>query len=229
MVMKSRLSRRSQVRGRVPVFSCDLAEHLQATTTDVPAVVKICTEFVEKFGVTDGIYRLSGVTSNVNKLRIAFEKGTEPNLLAEPYGSDIHCVTSVCKQYFRLLPDPLLTYRLYSQFDEAVRETDIELRLERIRNAISQLPPPNYRTLVHLMRHLETMASHSAKTNMHVRNLAIVWAPNLLRSGPVFSLILPSLHKRLSFISSGVRPKVSAEYDLGMGALGLIRLDVFEM
>ncbi|NWX42368.1 RHG30 protein, partial [Steatornis caripensis] len=32
------------------------------------------------------------------------------------------------------------------------------------------------------MRHLLLMASFSSRTNMHARNLAIVWAPNLLRS-----------------------------------------------
>ncbi|NWU88118.1 RHG30 protein, partial [Onychorhynchus coronatus] len=32
------------------------------------------------------------------------------------------------------------------------------------------------------MRHLLRMAGHSGRTNMHARNLAIVWAPNLLRS-----------------------------------------------
>lgn len=40
---------------------------------------------------------------------------------------------------------------------------------------------PLYRTLEFLMRHLVHMASFSNQTNMHSRNLAIVWAPNLLR------------------------------------------------
>lgn len=40
---------------------------------------------------------------------------------------------------------------------------------------------PFRRTLEFLMRHLVHMASFSAQTNMHARNLAIVWAPNLLR------------------------------------------------
>lgn len=40
---------------------------------------------------------------------------------------------------------------------------------------------PSCRTLEFLMRHLVHMASFSAQTNMHARNLAIVWAPNLLR------------------------------------------------
>lgn len=37
------------------------------------------------------------------------------------------------------------------------------------------------RTLEYLLRHLARMARHSANTSMHARNLAIVWAPNLLR------------------------------------------------
>lgn len=39
----------------------------------------------------------------------------------------------------------------------------------------------SFRTLEFLMRHLVKMASYSSETNMHARNLAIVWAPNLLR------------------------------------------------
>lgn len=40
---------------------------------------------------------------------------------------------------------------------------------------------PILRTLEYLLRHLARMARHSANTSMHARNLAIVWAPNLLR------------------------------------------------
>lgn len=35
----------------------------------VPQVVKSCAEFIEKIGVVDGIYRLSGISSNIQKLR----------------------------------------------------------------------------------------------------------------------------------------------------------------
>ncbi|MGH0186548.1 UNVERIFIED_CONTAM: hypothetical protein FKN15_021596 [Acipenser sinensis] len=52
-------------------------------------------------------------------------------------------------------------------------------------------PEPNHftwtRTLEFLMRHLIRMASFSRETNMHARNLAIVWAPNLLRSKDIES------------------------------------------
>lgn len=35
----------------------------------VPDVLTNCAEFIEKFGIVDGIYRLSGVTSNIQRLR----------------------------------------------------------------------------------------------------------------------------------------------------------------
>lgn len=40
----------------------------------------------------------------------------------------------------------------------------------------------DFRTLKYLMTHLNNIAQHSGRTGMTDRNLAIVWAPNLLRS-----------------------------------------------
>ena len=57
-----------------------------------------------------------------------------------------------------------------------------EGKLSRLRDCVERLPPPHYRTLAFLMKHLSKMADHAHVTNMHARNLAIVWAPNLLRS-----------------------------------------------
>ena len=37
------------------------------------------------------------------------------------------------------------------------------------------------RTLEYLMRHLACLAGSCSVTNMHAKNLAIVWAPNLFR------------------------------------------------
>lgn len=46
------------------VFSCDLSEHLLNSGQDIPMVLKCCAEFIEKFGIVDGIYRLSGKLFN---------------------------------------------------------------------------------------------------------------------------------------------------------------------
>ncbi|XP_019739240.1 uncharacterized protein LOC109524090 [Hippocampus comes] len=164
------------------VFGCDLLQHLNATGQEVPQVLRCCSQFVEEHGVVDGIYRLSGVSSNIQKLRSEFEGDRSPDLSKEVYLQDIHCVSSLCKAYFRELPNPLLTYQLYDKFAEAVAVQLEEERLVKIRDVLKELPPPHYRTLEFLMCHLVKMASYSPETNMHARNLAIVWAPNLLRS-----------------------------------------------
>ncbi|XP_006895608.1 PREDICTED: rho GTPase-activating protein 30 [Elephantulus edwardii] len=180
--MKSRQKGKKKGSSKERVFGCDLQDHLQHSGQEVPQVLRSCAEFVEEYGVVDGIYRLSGVSSNIQKLRQEFEADRKPDLHRDVYLQDIHCVSSLCKAYFRELPDPLLTYRLYDKFAEAVAVQMEPERLVKILEVLRELPLPNYRTLEFLMRHLVHMASFSAQTNMHARNLAIVWAPNLLRS-----------------------------------------------
>ncbi|KAF6073914.1 Rho GTPase activating protein 30 [Phyllostomus discolor] len=180
--MKSRQKGKKKGGSKERVFGCDLQEHLQHSGQEVPQVLRSCAEFVEEYGVVDGIYRLSGVSSNIQRLRQEFEAERKPDLRRDVYLQDIHCVSSLCKAYFRELPDPLLTYRLYDKFAEAVAVQLEPERLVKILEVLRELPVPNYRTLEFLMRHLVHMASLSAQTNMHARNLAIVWAPNLLRS-----------------------------------------------
>uniref|UniRef100_A0A8C9SLY2 Rho GTPase-activating protein 32 n=2 Tax=Scleropages formosus TaxID=113540 RepID=A0A8C9SLY2_SCLFO len=182
---KQKLKQRGILRERV--FGCDLGEHLLNSGHDVPQVLKSCTEFIEKHGVVDGMYRLSGIASNIQKLRHEFDSEQIPDLTKDVYIQDIHCVGSLCKLYFRELPNPLLTYQLYDKFSEAVSAATDEERLIKIHDVIQQLPPPHYRTLEFLMRHLSHLATFSYITNMHSKNLAIVWAPNLLRSKQIES------------------------------------------
>ncbi|XP_072738051.1 rho GTPase-activating protein 31 [Ciconia boyciana] len=169
-------------KGAASAFGCDLTEYLESSGQDVPYVLKSCAEFIETHGIVDGIYRLSGVTSNIQKLRQEFVSDQCPDLTREVYLQDIHCVGSLCKLYFRELPNPLLTYELYKKFTEAVSRFPEDEQLSRIQNVIQELPPSHYRTLEYLIKHLTHLASFSNMTNMHTRNLALVWAPNLLRS-----------------------------------------------
>uniref|UniRef100_H3B599 Rho GTPase activating protein 31 n=1 Tax=Latimeria chalumnae TaxID=7897 RepID=H3B599_LATCH len=180
--MKNKGAKQKSKKKGSSAFGCDLAEYLENSGQDVPLVLKSCAEFIETHGIVDGIYRLSGVTSNIQRLRQEFGSDQCPDLTREVYLQDIHCVGSLCKMYFRELPNPLLTYDLYYKFTEAVSAPAEEEQLFRIQNVIKQLPPPHYRTLEYLTKHLTHIASFSSRTNMHNRNLALVWAPNLLRS-----------------------------------------------
>ncbi|XP_022180815.1 GTPase-activating protein CdGAPr isoform X2 [Myzus persicae] len=168
------------------VFGCDLGEHLLNSGRDLPDVLTSCAEFIEKFGIVDGIYRLSGVTSNIQRLRSIFDEDRVPALWEdESIRQDIHSVASLLKLYFRELPNPLCTYQLYDSFVNAVQsipEKTTEVRLQLMRETVQKLPPPHFRTLEYLMKHLSRVAALGEQTGMTARNVAIVWAPNLLRS-----------------------------------------------
>ena len=58
----------------------------------------------------------------------------------------------------------------------------VVLFLVLLRDVVQQLPPPNYRTLEYLSRHLYRVSLRGNDTGMTAKNVAIVWAPNLLRS-----------------------------------------------
>uniref|UniRef100_A0A3B4WZ74 Rho-GAP domain-containing protein n=1 Tax=Seriola lalandi dorsalis TaxID=1841481 RepID=A0A3B4WZ74_SERLL len=64
------------------------------------------------------------MNSSFSKTRGEFENDGNPDLNKDLYLQDIHCVSSLCKAYFRELPNPLLTYQLYDKF--AVSSTDAQ-------------------------------------------------------------------------------------------------------
>ncbi|XP_020804732.1 GTPase-activating protein CdGAPr isoform X1 [Drosophila serrata] len=169
---------------RERVFNCDLSEHLLNSGQDIPMVLRSCAEFIENYGVIDGIYRLSGITSNIQRLRRAFDEERVPDLGNPEMKQDIHAVSSLLKMYFRELPNPLCTYQLYDNFVEAiqVKADEADERLRLMKETVLKLPPPHYRTLKYLAEHLYKVSQHHERTGMTDKNLAIVWAPNLLRS-----------------------------------------------
>ncbi|ESO83357.1 hypothetical protein LOTGIDRAFT_133635, partial [Lottia gigantea] len=192
------------------VFGCDLGEHLLNSGHDVPLVLKCCAEVIEEHGIKSSrYYLLHNLLYNLPYLQ-TFDEDSVPDLCDDCYLQDIHSISSLLKMYLRELPNPLLTYQLYDKFAEAVRDEDN--RLLRIHDVVQQLPPPHYRTTEYLMKHLAKVAAHGHDTGMHSKNLAIVWAPNLLRHAPHFKitfhgkffLLVFEVEKILIFDHSGI-------------------------
>ena len=148
----------------------------------MPQIVSVCCNFIEARGLVDGVYRLSGISSNIQRLKKTFDDDKIPDLFKDRQVlQDIHSVSSLVKLYFRELPSPVCTFHLYDQFVEAVRSTE-DLRLMKLKEVILQLPDANYNTLEFLLKHLHRISLRHKDTGMTAKNLAIVWAPNLLRS-----------------------------------------------
>lgn len=128
------------------VFSCDLSEHLLNSGQEIPMVLKVCSQFIEEYGIVDGIYRLSGITSNIQRLRRGFDEERVPDLGNPEMRQDIHAMSSLVKMYFRELPNPLCTYQLYEQFVDAIQNRGEAIdRLKAMKETVQKLPPPHYR------------------------------------------------------------------------------------
>lgn len=128
------------------VFSCDLSEHLLNSGQEIPMVLRCCAEFIEESGIVDGIYRLSGITSNIQKLRRSFDEERIPDFSLPDVRQDIHAMSSLLKMYFRELPNPLCTFQLYDHFVDAIQtQGDAAERLRLMKETVQKLPPPHYR------------------------------------------------------------------------------------
>lgn len=89
-------------------------------------------------------------------------------------------MTSLFKQFFRELPESLLTFALYSNFIQAVKLETTKAKLESILNLCLQLPELNLSVLIYLMSFLKRVTTHESTNKMNSFNLAVCFAPNII-------------------------------------------------
>ena len=65
---------------------------------------------------------------------------------------DIHTITSLLKQFFRELSNPLIPQHIYDQLGRNFLET---VGIEVLKNTLEEIPDPNRATLKFLIRHLK--------------------------------------------------------------------------
>ncbi|KAJ3109449.1 Rho GTPase-activating protein 15 [Phlyctochytrium planicorne] len=161
------------------IFGSDL--HADYDGRKIPEVVELCCAEIERRGIlSQGIYRLSGNTTTIQKLRSQFNQNEPVRLDSEDI--DINVVSGLLKLFFRELPNPLIPFEFYEPFIKAAKIESYNDRLIELKNLIQSLPHPNYNILEYLMRHLCIVAANSEVNKMERSNLAIVFAPTLIRN-----------------------------------------------
>lgn len=140
-----------------PIFGVALAEQMVRDQVDVPPILEKCAEAIEEVGLENkGIYRLSGTTSKVQRLKAKFDTDwASVDLMNDEAISDINIVAGCLKLWFRELPEPLMTWDLYPGFIEAAKIENDRLRHIRMHERVNELPDANYSTLKFLMGHLD--------------------------------------------------------------------------
>ncbi|KAG6898315.1 hypothetical protein C0992_011906 [Termitomyces sp. T32_za158] len=180
-----------------PTFGVDLAEQMVRDKVELPPILTKCCQAIEKYGMqTQGIYRISGMTSKPSDghdQRIVHVDLDSVDLNAQEWSGDINVVTSVIKGWLRDLPDPLLTSNLHQGFIEAARIENDRLRHIRLHERVNELPDPNYATLKYFLEHLQRHVDKPTRRNeLHVdaEPRDCIWAhviwylPNKRASGP---------------------------------------------
>ncbi|KAL2259400.1 hypothetical protein VTK26DRAFT_6927 [Humicola hyalothermophila] len=162
------------------LFGSDLVERADYERRQIPSVITRCIEEVELRGMDiEGIYRKTGGNSLVKSIQEGFEK-MEDYDISDP-SLDITAVTSVLKQYFRKLPNPLLTFDVYDRVLESNSIQNDAERCAHLRKTINMLPPKHRDCLEFLMFHLARVASRERENLMSPKNLAVVFAPTIMR------------------------------------------------
>ncbi|KAK8724103.1 hypothetical protein OTU49_017494 [Cherax quadricarinatus] len=150
----------------------------------VPLLVALCINVVESRGLqTQGIYRIPGNKAAVTHLSEMINKDPKSIDYDDPRWCDVNVISSMLKQFFQKLPDPLFTIELYPLFIEASKVEDPSQRMVELKKLVQELPYHHYETLRFLITHLNNIVTHSDMNKMDVRNLAIVFGPTLVRSG----------------------------------------------
>ncbi|XP_052802986.1 N-chimaerin-like isoform X2 [Mya arenaria] len=182
------------------IFGADLTTVIKALKTPLPLVVERCVKEIESRGMeAEGLYRVAGLHDDVEEIRMSFDRDCEKADITSGKYEDINTITSVLKLYFRLLPIPLITFESYRKIIQGMNQESKKDKVTFLREGLAMLPPAHYQTLKYLVNHLVRVSEHKAKNMMTTDNLAIVFAPTLMRS--------PDSDPMLNLMSVGAEQK----------------------
>eukprot|EP01088_Endostelium_zonatum_P004504 TRINITY_DN15778_c0_g1_i1.p1 TRINITY_DN15778_c0_g1~~TRINITY_DN15778_c0_g1_i1.p1 ORF type:complete len:439 (-),score=52.39 TRINITY_DN15778_c0_g1_i1:46-1362(-) len=150
----------------------------RSSSIDCPAIITSAVENIYATGLREeGIFRLSASAEEIARLKEAYDLGhyiSHKNL--SPH-------TSACllKLYFRELPDPLLTFKLYPRWLRILLFKDEASKLEKVRELISALPVLNRNIASIVFKLMYAIAQNVAENKMTSVNLSVTVAQTLMR------------------------------------------------
>ncbi|KAM4715750.1 SH3 domain-binding protein 1 [Anableps anableps] len=160
------------------VYGEPLVSHLTQSSREIAAPIQECIHMLLRTGMREeGLFRLAAAASVVKRLKTCLDQGTVDH---SEFSMDPHAVAGALKCYLRELPEPLMTFELYSDWFNAAGEKDPTAKLEKFRELLQKLPPENYNNLRYLIQFLSLLSEQQAINKMTPSNIAIVLGPNLL-------------------------------------------------
>ncbi|XP_076242658.1 rho GTPase-activating protein 44 isoform X2 [Calliopsis andreniformis] len=165
-----------------PVYGYPLEEHLRVTNRKIALPIQLCVSALLRLGMEEeGLFRIAGAASKSRRIKLSLDACCLTLPTALEY-KDPHVIAGALKSYLRELPEPLLTYKLYSEWMAAAKITHNDARLRALWEVLHKLPPANLENLRFLIKFLAVLTKNQDINKMSPQNIAIVIAPNLIWS-----------------------------------------------
>ncbi|CAI2351722.1 unnamed protein product [Caenorhabditis sp. 36 PRJEB53466] len=167
-------------RPRPKLFGGSLDEYVEATGEKIPLFVQSAISYLSRFSLRNqGLFRVSGSQSEINRFKEAYERGEDVFQYLED-GSDTNSVAGVLKLYFRELREPVFPIFMFEQFCDCAKADSPPEFVRRARELISKLPVSHVLLLRFLFAFLSHLCEFADENMMEPHNLAICFGPTLL-------------------------------------------------
>ncbi|KAK5904972.1 hypothetical protein CesoFtcFv8_006484 [Champsocephalus esox] len=159
------------------VFGVPLIVHVQRSGQPLPLGLQQALRYLRSQCLDQvGLFRKSGVKSRIHALRQMNENSPD-NVNYEDQSA--YDVADMVKQFFRDLPEPLLTSKLGETFLHIYQYVPKDQRLQAVQAAIMLMSDENREVLQTLLCFLSDVTSSVEENQMTPMNIAVCLAPSL--------------------------------------------------
>nr|XP_040031335.1 rho GTPase-activating protein 8-like isoform X2 [Gasterosteus aculeatus aculeatus] len=146
----------------------------------IPPVMSQTVTYLKQKGLrTEGIFRRSARVQLIKDVQRLYNLGKPVNF--DLY-ENVHVPAVILKTFLREMPEPLLTFGLYSQVQDLLN-VESSLRVSRCQQMMESLPEHNFIVAKYLLGFLHMVSQQSIVNKMSSSNLACVFGVNLLWPG----------------------------------------------
>ncbi|EDW67953.1 rho GTPase-activating protein 7 isoform X2 [Drosophila virilis] len=166
------------------VFGVPLLLILQRSGQALPLAVRAALRWLQLNALDQvGLFRKSGGKSRIMKLREQIELTDSTAECMDVFDlQQAYDVADMLKQYFRELPESLLTTKMSETFVAIFQHLPADVRLDAVQCAVLLLPDENREILYVLLEFLTIVAANSQQNQMTSNNLGVCLAQSIFHS-----------------------------------------------
>jgi len=170
-----------QRKRRSATFGGTIEEYLEKERhpSGMPAFVFKATQYLRSYLDTEGLFRQSASSSDINAAKQEL-KQTKQGQLGELDLSryNPHVVASLLKTFLRELSDPIIPSHYFTNLIE-ISELPKTEHVAQLKKLIASLPRTRLTVLSHLFKFLHEVTQHAATNRMNSMSLSICFTPVL--------------------------------------------------